>query len=426
MNQTNSIKLAQSSEITLIEMAKRRFADDWNKDVDLPFFTSIARAKIHDLRSESLESPDHPSKAHHWSDDRTLKANRIAWLCTNSQAKSLVPSFGIHLIGLNITGILNCEHSQTNFRVWIEHSNFIDTIDLQFAHLESFSLGGSICKDIHADGIITNGSVYFDRGFTAYGPVNLNRATIGGQLDCRAGRFLHNAEKEFAFNATSIKVQSNVFLNDEFEAQGPVKIRQAKIGGRLDCSNARFLYNQEFGFALDARSVDVEESIYLREGFECHGRVNLIRATVEKRLDCTGGKFLYSAPKGCALNASATNIKASVFLRAGFEAHGGVNFIRSNIGGRLMCTGGIFLKGDSDREAFNLDESAISESVFLNHGFEADGEVDLCNASIGGKLDCENAQFINEDKNGFSLQANALTVTLDVFFINGFKAVGQV
>ena len=71
---------------------------------------------------------------------------------------------------------------------------------------------------------------------------------------------------------------------------------------------------------------------------------------------------------------------------------------------------GIFLKGDSDREAFNLDKSAIAESVFLNHCFEADGVVDLCNASIGGKLDCENAHFINEDKNGFALQANVMKV----------------
>jgi len=193
MNQTNSIKLAQSSVITLIEKAKRPFPDDWNKDVDLPFFTSIARPKTHGLRSESLKSSDHPSKAHLWSDDRTLKANRIACLCTNSQAKSIVPSFGIHLIGLNIKGILKCEYSQTNFQVWIEHSNFIDTIDLQFAHLESFSLDDAICKDIHADGIITNGSVYFDRGFTAYGRVNLIRATVEKRLDCTGGKFLYSA-----------------------------------------------------------------------------------------------------------------------------------------------------------------------------------------------------------------------------------------
>src|SRR5262249_54286018 len=80
---------------------------------------------------------------------------------------------------------------------------------------------------------------------------------------------------------------------------------------------------------------------------------------------------------GCvikSLNASGANIRGAVLLRDEFEAEGEVNLMRAIIGGDLDCSGAHLsnLKG----RALIADGAKIGGNVFLTDGFKAEGEVD--------------------------------------------------
>ena len=50
----------------------------------------------------------------------------------------------------------------------------------------------------------------------------------------------------------------------------------------------------------------------MRNEFEAHGKVNLVRAKIDGQLACNGGKFL---AEGIALHCDAITVGADVFLR---------------------------------------------------------------------------------------------------------------
>lgn len=76
------------------------------------------------------------------------------------------------------------------------------------------------------------------------------------------------------------------------------------------------------------------------------------------------------------------------------------------------------------RRALSATGLTVSDGVFMNGGFMADGEVRLLAGYIGGVLDLDNAQIHNDG--GLALLAARLTVDGPVFCRNGFHADGEV
>ncbi|MEA3225993.1 MAG: hypothetical protein U9Q07_08585, partial [Planctomycetota bacterium] len=70
------------------------------------------------------------------------------------------------------------------------------------------------------------------------------------------------------------------------------------------------------------------------------------------------------------------------------------------------------------------DGLKVEGNVFLSKGFEAEGEVRLVGATIGGSLECNKGQFINP--NGYALNGGELKVVGSVFLSDGFRAEGKV
>ena len=103
-------------------------------------------------------------------------------------------------------------------------------------------------------------------------------AEIGGNLDCKNGKF-RNKDGE-ALAADGVKVKGAVFLSDGFEAEGEVRIVGAEIGGDLVCERGKF--RNKDGEALTADRVTVKRSVYLRDGFEAEGVVSFVAARVRR------------------------------------------------------------------------------------------------------------------------------------------------
>jgi len=131
-------------------------------------------------------------------------------------------------------------------------------------------------------------------GATLQAAVNLDGASIGGQLGCRGAQLRNDSGP--ALSADRLTVGGSVFLSEGFTAtgageDGAVRLPGANISGRLDCAGAQL--RNDSGPALYADGLTVGGGVFLRDGFTAtgageDGAVRLLGANISGRLDCRG------------------------------------------------------------------------------------------------------------------------------------------
>ncbi|WP_203719049.1 hypothetical protein [Asanoa siamensis] len=208
---------------------------------------------------------------------------------------------------------------------------------------------------------------------------------------------------------------------------GTVRLLAARLG-TLDCGGAR-LRNPD-GPAVDADGMQVEQSVFLRDGFSAvsaseRGTVRLLGATVGGQLNCGGTRLENTV--GPALNADNLSVKQNVLLRNGFKAtsageQGTIRLIGAHVGS--LSWGGARLTNAAG-PALDADGLVVDGNAFLDDGFTASAvsgaaTIRLPGARIGGVLDCGGAHLANTA--GPALDAGALQITHDLILANGFTA----
>jgi hypothetical protein len=150
--------------------------------------------------------------------------------------------------------------------------------------------------------------------------------------------------------------------------------------------------------ALNLGGTTIHGPVFLWRNFTAEGGVDLKFAKIGGNLDCYFGKFI---AKGVfmALNAYGANIEGNVGLRGdlwgNFDAVGQVNFSDATIGGNLECSNGHF-KAQGQKAALLVNSATVHGSVHLRTGFTAVGEVDFTDAKIARNFDCDSGQFIGQ------------------------------
>ena len=81
----------------LLELAKKRFPDDWT-DADERLFEQVALGEVADYGDGD------PAEADKWGKERVLRADRIEWLCTDREAIKEVTHRGVGIKGARIDG----------------------------------------------------------------------------------------------------------------------------------------------------------------------------------------------------------------------------------------------------------------------------------------------------------------------------------
>lgn len=122
------------------------------------------------------------------------------------------------------------------------------------------------------------------------------------------------------------------------------------------------------------------------------------------------------------LDARQLTTRGDLELSGGFEADGEVDLRAARIGGDMVCDGGKFRNAGG--RALNGDGLRVGGDMSLRTGFEADGEVGLRGAHVGGQLYGAGGTFRNAG--GRALYGDGLQVDGDVFLRSGFEAVGEV
>ena len=224
---------------------------------------------------------------------------------------------------------------------------------------------------------------------------------------------------QIALEARGLQVESDVFLRQGFHAIGCVVLWGATIGGNLNCEQGRF--KNADGNALFADNIEIRGDVSLRQGFHATGRVSLAGASIGGTLACNQGRFENAG--STALFAEGIAVKDTVLFRNGFHAMGRVSLLGASIGGDLDCHEGRFENAGGD--ALIAQNIEVKSAVFLCDSFHAKGGVSLSGASIGGNLACDKGRF--ETATGRdALNAEGIEVKGAVLLRNGFHAAGRV
>jgi sRNA-binding regulator protein Hfq len=403
----------------LLDLATKKFPTFTEfTEAEEKLFRKVVIGELADCSDRSGKNND-PNGANQWDGKtRVIRADLLAWLCTDAEASAMVTHKGIWIKGARIDGELDLEYAKILFPLSLINSAFMEVINLRQAEIRELQLTGTYTGAIDGSGLKVKGDVCLKNGFKAKGKVDLVEARIEGNFDCENGRFID--PNGCALNCDRLNIDGSVYLRYGFKAEGEVRFSGATIGINLDCEKGEFINKGKK--ALYAYGAKIEDFVLLRNGFKAEGEVYLISATIGRDLDCERGQFINKNEETKAINAYGAKIEGNVFLRKGFKADGEVSFSGATIGKDLDCQKGEFInKGAKALYAYGAN---IGGYVFLRDEFKADGEVNLTSAIIGRDLDCRKGKFINEGEK--ALYAESIDVKGDVFLRDGFQAKGQV
>jgi len=240
-----------------------------------------------------------------------------------------------------------------------------------------------------------------------------------------------------AVSADGMDVAGDVMLDDHFEAEssesaGAVRLRAARIGGRLSLRMARLTGRS--GPALDAERVTVGGDVLLDVGFTASVRggsaaVRLTGGEIGGHLSLRRARL--SGADGPALHADRLSVGGDVVLDDLFEINaasenGAARFVASHIRGQLVLGAGTV--ANSAGAALFADRLTCESGLRMHRGFTAvgagrDGAVRLIDATLGSQLIAESASLANAS--GPALNADRLVVEGDLVLGEGFRAEGR-
>jgi uncharacterized protein YjbI with pentapeptide repeats len=296
-------------------------------DVERRLVDYVTRGELLDLAGGE---PVDETAMRSWDHSRTIKATVLRDILRGRHAPEPDPH-GLRLRGARVDGRLDLENLTTSVAVELSDCLLGEGMVARYATLPFLTLSG--CRLEHpaeppldADRL-TAAALHLDKAAIItdceLGAVRLLGAHLG-QLDC-SGATIRNATGP-ALEGESLQVDQSVLLRDGFEAvgageDGAVRLPSAHVGGDLGCSGGRI--RNATGPALVGDGLQVDQSVFLRE-FEAvgageHGAVRLLNAHVGGQLDCTGATIRSDA--GPALVANGLQVDQKVMLDQ-FEAVG--------------------------------------------------------------------------------------------------------
>jgi len=358
--------------------------------------------------------------------DYTIRASFVRFLALGGDVNAPVHENGVMLQGALVSGDLNFMNSNLPHSLNLNNCQ-LNNVNISNSNIHGFlNFSGCYIRDLDGAYMVCSGSVLLEKAFIAIGPVDLEGAQIGGNLNCKRGTF--NAKDGYALKCIGTMIKGNIFLGDDFTATGTVDLTAVKIGGSLACNGGKFDDGKKEYALLCDRAVIEGDILLGREfsskgtpkgnGFNATGTVRLTAVQIGSCLACDGGNF--NGNNNQALICDGVVIKGSVLLRREFTSTGTVSMSNAHIGGNIECDGGKF--NGNNNQALICDGAVIKGSVFLRHGFVALDTVRLIGAHIGGNLECKNGYF--DGKKGDALLCENAVVKGSVFFTESFIAMG--
>ncbi|HVW85970.1 MAG TPA: hypothetical protein VHB50_14875, partial [Bryobacteraceae bacterium] len=321
------------------------------------------------------------------SGDRVVRAEVIYDLCTGRYPDGPVHARGVRLSNAIVTGQLDFSGAQLLTPLYLTNCNFQEKILFRDARARTLSLEGSTLPGFEGERAEINGALALKncRGLqrvrlsdSSIGVLNLEGAHIDGG-------------EEFPLRADRIAVRGSVFLRRGFDCKGGVSLEDARIGGRLDCSEA--LIARTTSDALSAIGLDLKGMLDFSRA-RIKGRIRLAAAQIGGVALLDGSVFENGAET--TLGADGAQFRSAVLFR-NCNMQGTVSLAFASVAATLECDGGTFSAPSAD--CLRLTEVRTAGSIILSSTFE--GLVDLEGAQAGGDLLAGPAVFRNPGKMAF-------------------------
>jgi hypothetical protein len=298
-------------------------------DVEQRLVDHVTRGELLDL---AAAEPVDEAAMRSWDSTRTIRAAVLRDILRGRLAPDPDPH-GLRLRGARIAGRLDLENLTTSVWVGLYDCLLGEGLDARGATLPGLVLSGCRLEDpsqppLAAD-LLTAAMLVLDRAvITAAceaGAVRLGGAHLRGQLSCTDATIRNDTGP--ALLADGLQVDQGVFLRGGFEAVGAGELGAVRLPGahlgQLSCTDATMRNNA--GPALLADRLQVDQSVFLSGGFEAvgageAGAVRLPGAHLGSQLACTDATMRNDT--GPALLADGLQVDQGVFLRDGFEAVG--------------------------------------------------------------------------------------------------------
>jgi len=209
---------------------------------------------------------------------------------------------------------------------------------------KSLNLSSSYVQSIDAESAHIRGGVFLENGFRATGGVSFPNATIDEMLSCSGS--LLRYDRGPAFNGRGARISGDVDMKGGFLGEGAVFFHAAKIGGDLNCTGSTFRNRTKDGSSssLDCSNAEIAGNVLLRYDFWSEGTVYFPGARIGGALNCKKGTFLNQTDDGTgrALNFEHAEINDGVYVSEGFSAEGQVRFCGAKVKANFQCNGGRF------------------------------------------------------------------------------------
>ncbi|MGH3815549.1 MAG: hypothetical protein ACRDUV_24380 [Pseudonocardiaceae bacterium] len=237
-----------------------------------------------------------------------------------------------------------------------------------------------------------------------------------------------------ALDGDGLRVEGDVLLSDGFTAAGQgaecaMRLLGARISGQLNLNGARLTNDAGPALISDALHVygDVFGGGFVAIGHGELGAVRLPGARISGQLNLNGAELANQA--GPALIGDGLHVEGGLVLAEGFTAtghceRGAVRLPGAHIGGQLNLDGAQLINNTGP--ALIGDHLQVNGGVFLDRftatGHGEDGTVRLPDARISGQLNLDGAELTNYA--GPALVGDHLQVGSDMF-AEGLTATGH-
>lgn len=218
---------------------------------------------------------------------------------------------------------------------------------------------------------------------TANATVALDYSIIKGDLECVGAKF--QSKKGFALQCDGVDVGHNIYLRNEFRAEGGVRMLGAKVGLTLDCSKAHFEGTSDR--ALECERVQVSGPVFM-SGSRFIASVSFHTASIAGALKAERAHFEFA--NGVALDCTSASI-GYVELTDKFSLKGQANFIGADVKGKFQLS--TVRLENPGRIALSLDDVSVGLSVIIDGETHVSGAMMMRGAKIGRDLRCQKATF---------------------------------
>ncbi|MGA7326474.1 MAG: hypothetical protein WBX25_18795, partial [Rhodomicrobium sp.] len=344
-----------------------------------------------------------------------VRADFFRFLALGGNPASPVHESGLRIQGAYIDGAVNLTGARAVRPVWIQQCTINGDFSISDAETKVICLDGSSVHSIRGDGVKVDGSLLLRRTqiggslqlFSA--EITGSFSCTGCTIEGRRWR-----SQRLAADLATITVGGNVELRSGFVANGLILLDDSEIGGTFDCSEGKFYAGFDKERYVQARRWDnavralkchrlhLKGSLYLRD-CACEGELSFSGAQIGGDIDCRHGQFRHNGNgDATALRFTRADAGGNIYLSEGFDADGKVQLNGVRLRGNMDCRGGTF-SVPKGLKSYDLaaPSAAISEDAISLVNARVDGALILAPierkeepaAAIHGSLDLKSAHI---------------------------------